>query len=169
MSEFAILKITQGELTNRHELQSALFRQAIETLLKMLARGVKPVVVIQAEPGAAMYCMGRAPAALIEQTRLIAQWVAVFSESNILSAQLVVERCRDGTDRQLLHALSTIRTLADLGVIPVLIHNQLTWLTGRAEEGQWDIAECLADRLRATIEAPKQEQEQVMERDHVIA
>nr|WP_314562333.1 hypothetical protein [uncultured Pseudomonas sp.] len=169
MSEFAILKIIQGELVNRDELQLASFRQAVEVLLNMLARGLKPVVVIQVEQGEACYRTLASPATLIGQTRLIAHWVSLLSEYNIVSAQLVVERCRDGSDLQLFQSFATIGTLTDLGVVPVLIHNALTWVTGRLEDVQWDIAECLADRLRATIEAPKQEQEQVMESDRVIA
>jgi len=169
VSEFAVLKLNLREVVNRDKLQLANVRHGIATLLNMLARGLKPIVVIQAEQGETLYRTVASPAALIGQTRLIAHWVAVLEDHNIMSAQLVVERCREGSDRQLVQTLATIRTLTDRGVIPLLIHNELTWVTGRSEDRQWDIAECLADKLRATIEAPKKEQEPVMESERVIA
>lgn len=169
MSEFTILKVTQGELVSGHELQPSIFRDGVQALMKWLALGLKPVVVIQSEQGAAGYRTVASPLVLVGQTRAIAHWVCLLSKSNILSAQLVVERCKDGTDHRLLQTVATIKTLTDLGVIPVLIHNELTWVTGRSNDAQWDIAERLAISLNATIEVLKPEQEQVMESDHIVA
>ncbi|NWF14658.1 hypothetical protein HX785_13225 [Pseudomonas reactans] len=169
MREIAILKVDLAALVNNNELQLEGFKHGLEALLKLLAKGMKPVLVVQANNAVQANRTLVSPSALIGQTRVIAQWVAMLGAAHLVGAQLVVERGRSGGDVQLAQTVATLGVLTELGAIPILMHNELTWITGRSNTYGWDLAASLANAFRTTVVEPKQEGEQVRETDHVSA
>lgn len=154
MSELGIIKINQHSLVFNNELFHKAFNGCDDCLRALIMRRIKPIIVIHTSTEGADYPAIAAPTALIGQTKMIAHWVAKLTAMGLVSAQLMIEP-RYGNDKHgIIPALKTLNALTELGVIPIVIPNTLTWPNEKPGRLQPDMAGTLAQLLNVPIIEP---------------
>ncbi|EPL15564.1 hypothetical protein [Pseudomonas sp. CF161] len=154
MSELGIIKINQHSLVFNNELFHEAFNECDECLNELIQRRIKPIIVIHAPTQGAYYRTVASPTALTSQTKMIAHWVARLTTAGLTCAQLMIERPYGNHKYGIAQTLKTIQALAALSVIPIVTHNELTWMSGRASAPQQDTADSLAELLNAPVIEP---------------
>ncbi len=154
MSELGIIKINQHRLVFNNQLVHAALSECDDCVQALIKQRIKPIIVIHASTEGTCHRTVACATALIGQTRVIAHWASRLSAAGLTSAQLMIEPPgRNGKDG-LMQPLQTLQALTALGVVPLVIHNKLTWSNEQTCPFQQDVAGTIAELLNASIVEP---------------
>ena len=129
----------------------------VDQLCELRSQGVELVLV---SSGAVAAGMGKAPgarerptalnelqaAAAVGQTRLVQTWESSFQRRNVQPAQVLLTHADHSNRQRYLNARSTLRTLLDMGVVPVVNEND-TVVTDEIRFGDNDTLGALVANL----------------------